>query len=131
VGVCPSCHITAFLQDPHFPFAGLLRARPIAETLRWPALQQQMARIVAAADADIPASQIDWERVIAQWDLPRPICLPRVKHIPVLQVRIRSGLGDTRLCDRAYLHTIICHLMHDVVLEDRAIHQRVSNKLTT
>ena len=71
-GVCASCHITAFLQDPGLPLGELLRERPVAETLRWPAFQQQMVRLVQAANADLPASHIDWERVIANWELPHP-----------------------------------------------------------
>lgn len=72
LGVCPACHITAFLQDKQFPFREFIEARGVDVVLRDPRVQQQIAEVVAAANADVPASQIDWERVITNWDLPHP-----------------------------------------------------------
>lgn len=71
-GVCPSCHITAFLQDPDLPFREDIERHGVANTLRLPHVQQQMNAVIAASNADIPGTAIDWERVITNWDLPHP-----------------------------------------------------------
>lgn len=71
-GVCPSCHITAFLQDPEFPFREAIERHGVANTLRLPHFQRQMNELVAAGHADIPGAAIDWERVITNWELPHP-----------------------------------------------------------
>jgi hypothetical protein len=70
-GVCPSCHITAFLQDPALPLAGLIAARGPALLLD-PRVAEQVAAIAAAGRADIPAGAIDWRRVVEHWALPHP-----------------------------------------------------------
>jgi hypothetical protein len=70
-GVCPSCHITALLQDPALPLVGLIAARGPAILLD-PRVAEQIAAIAAAGRADVPAAAIDWRRVVEHWALPHP-----------------------------------------------------------
>jgi hypothetical protein len=70
-GVCPSCHITAFLQDPELPFGALIAARGPALLLD-PRVAERVAAIATAGRADIPAAAIDWRRVVEHWALPHP-----------------------------------------------------------
>jgi hypothetical protein len=72
LGVCPSCHVTAFLQDPELPFRESIEKHGVAETLRLPHVQRGVNEIARAGQADIPGEAVDWERVIANWDLPHP-----------------------------------------------------------
>lgn len=67
-GYCPDCAATQFLKVTE-PAASLLRARG-PEILRAPMLKGQFARILAAGFADARPGEIDWEAVIAHWDLP-------------------------------------------------------------
>jgi len=67
-GYCADCAITAFLREMP-PLNELLEVRG-AEVLRDPIIQRSAARILASGQADAPPGEIDWERVIANWDLP-------------------------------------------------------------
>jgi len=42
------------------------------ETLKMPAIQEQFSRILKAGESELPAEDINWDSVIAQWDLPFP-----------------------------------------------------------
>jgi hypothetical protein len=70
-GVCPACHVTAFLQDPMYPFREFIERDNFAQ-LRDPRIQDEFTKLAIAGNADVPTAQIDWERVIQNWDLPHP-----------------------------------------------------------
>jgi hypothetical protein len=69
-GYCPDCAATEFLL-------GVDTLREMLD-LRGPAVlrkshyQAQFARILASGHSDAAPGEIDWERVIANWDLPFP-----------------------------------------------------------
>ncbi|MCE2968028.1 MAG: hypothetical protein ACK55O_14355 [Phycisphaerales bacterium] len=77
-GFCPNCAITAwlrrFIESPHMKAA--LACNPSGEKppecFRLPHLQEQIGRVLAAGQADLPAEALDWDEIIANWDLPFP-----------------------------------------------------------
>lgn len=69
-GYCADCAITAFIKDRSQSMLADLMDRHGLEVLRALHIQQQWGRILRAGNADADASEIDWERVIANWDLP-------------------------------------------------------------
>ena len=95
-GVCVDCGITLFLQSSELPFARLLTEkpdepdahtlasgkgkktaiRPLSERgramLAQPHVQAQFAAIMRAGQADAQAEEIDWTRVVDNWELPAP-----------------------------------------------------------
>jgi len=66
-GLCAGCAMTAFLKTME-PLATVLAAKG-PEVLLVPAIQQQAARMLVAANSDASPGEIDWNRVVAQWEL--------------------------------------------------------------
>jgi hypothetical protein len=67
-GLCVDCAATEWLINTyplnlHFDENG-------PEHLRHPQIQEQFAEMMRVAKADARPDEIDWERVIANWDLP-------------------------------------------------------------
>lgn len=67
-GWCAMCGITNFLQN--CAVVSELLKQQGAECLRLPHVQAQMARVLLAGGSDIRPEQIDWDEVIANWNLP-------------------------------------------------------------
>lgn len=75
-GICGDCHITSFIKDligqgdkpdPHA--AGWFPAFTV-DGLRLPHIQETIVRVLLAGHADLKAEAIDWDEIIANWDLP-------------------------------------------------------------
>lgn len=75
-GCCVDCAITSFVKTG--PLAEVIGGRWSAEgfevgtALRLPHVQKQFAAVFKAGGCGEVAGEIDWERVIANWDLPAP-----------------------------------------------------------
>ena len=71
-GLCENCAVTHFLlcDDLEALREGLLRNG--IEVLKVPAIQNQFAEILKVGGSELPAENINWDTVIAQWDLPWP-----------------------------------------------------------
>lgn len=67
-GVCANCAITGFLRDTTPLNVILDRQGP--DVLLLPTVQAQIGRILDAGNSDADLSEIDWNAVIAAWDLP-------------------------------------------------------------
>jgi hypothetical protein len=67
-GVCVNCAATEWLMNT-YP-CNMLLDQSGPEHLRHPAIQEQFAAIMASGMADARPDEIDWEAVIANWDLP-------------------------------------------------------------
>ena len=65
-GYCPSCAVAEWL----FVMGLRESSIPNPEALRLPHVQEQMAVILKGARADMVPAEIDWEHVIAHWNLP-------------------------------------------------------------
>jgi uroporphyrinogen-III synthase len=67
-GVCVNCALTGLLKDTS-PIAEILE-RQGAEMLLVPAIQTQIGRVLDAGKSDADLGEIDWQAVLAAWDLP-------------------------------------------------------------
>jgi hypothetical protein len=65
-GYCASCAVTEWL----FVMGLRETSIPNPAVLRLPHVQEQMAVILRNAHADMVPAEIDWEQVIANWNLP-------------------------------------------------------------
>jgi len=67
-GLCINCAVHDFLRNT-YP-VNLILAGSKPEVLRFEHIQQQFTDIMRAAGADAEPDEIDWEAIIANWDLP-------------------------------------------------------------
>jgi hypothetical protein len=68
-GFCAACAVCLLLQDPD----GLGYALPPdfdPAGLKLPHIQAQFARVLHVGQSELPMDQIDWDEVIAKWNLP-------------------------------------------------------------
>jgi len=66
-GLCPDCVLTLFLVAIE-PIRQTLQVQGGPEALRLPHIQEQMAAVLKFTQ--LTPAEIDWERVIANWELP-------------------------------------------------------------
>lgn len=71
-GLCENCAVTQFLlcDDLEAMRMGLLRNG--IEVLKTPNIQEQFGKMLEVGQSELAVEQIDWDTVIAQWDLPWP-----------------------------------------------------------
>lgn len=69
-GLCVDCAVTQFLKGTE-PIATVLRIKG-AVTLLDPAVRAQFAAVMRAGFADAREGEIDWRRVVANWELEMP-----------------------------------------------------------
>jgi hypothetical protein len=67
-GECTECHAVLILKSLDQMHGGVL-FKDGPECLRAEHIQQQFGALIGAAHGECPLSEIDWERVIAVWDL--------------------------------------------------------------
>jgi hypothetical protein len=87
-GFCSSCVIAALLQDMN-PDGGLgyaLASSPdfTPEGLRLPHIQELFKRVLEIGGSELPYGDIDWDEVIANWDLPFPGKIETYKNARVM-----------------------------------------------
>lgn len=70
-GLCAECISTAILKDLFEIHEGAF-AMFKPEHLRLQHVQQQMQAVITASGSRMPAAELDWDEVIANWDLPIP-----------------------------------------------------------
>lgn len=67
-GVCLECGVVEFIQGlAHMHSPGTFPGLP--EALRLPHVQEQFARLMAVGQSDANPADINWDRVIAVWDV--------------------------------------------------------------
>src|SRR5438046_249968 len=69
-GWCTDCAATDFLKNTE-PLGELIE-RGGPEMLRMEHIREQFGKILDAGESDALPPEVDWERVIANWDLPFP-----------------------------------------------------------
>jgi hypothetical protein len=69
-GVCVSCAITQFIKSTPAMMMGIERNG--VEMLRDGRFGPSWARLMATGKSDATAAEIDWNRVVDNWDLPDP-----------------------------------------------------------
>jgi hypothetical protein len=67
-GYCADCAMTRFIKAVPTFMLGIERHG--VEILRWPTAREGFARLMEVGQSDVRASEIDWDRVIANWRLP-------------------------------------------------------------
>lgn len=70
-GYCPDCAVADFMQN-HSPLGQLMMGNPQGgkAMLLDPRVQQQFSGLLQAGKADASPSEINWQRVHENWDLP-------------------------------------------------------------
>ena len=72
-GFCVNCAITEWLKSLPIVSERPKKMRPLdPRCFRFPHVQDQMARLLAVGHADANPEEIDWDEVIANWELPFP-----------------------------------------------------------
>jgi len=71
-GFCVDCAVTDFFKN-RSPLAELLSMNPLGtKMLLDPRVQKQFAGLMQAGNADAKPEEINWQRVVENWDLPFP-----------------------------------------------------------
>ena len=70
-GFCTPCAVCAFFQDSERGIGFALPPDFDPEGLRLPHIQQQFARVLAVGRSELTIEQIDWDKVIEKWSVPR------------------------------------------------------------
>lgn len=68
-GVCVDCGVVQFLQRVANTNVLGTVDRALPDGLRLPHVQEQFAKMMVAGGSDARPDEIDWERVIAVWDI--------------------------------------------------------------
>lgn len=69
-GYCPDCGVTDFFKH-HSPLAMLMEGNPAGKQMLLDVrVQRQFAGLLQAGKADAKPSEINWQRVYDNWDLP-------------------------------------------------------------
>lgn len=68
--MCPDCAATAFIKGVETLMWGIEKHG--VEMLLNPVIQQGFAEVMKAGQADATPQEIDWQRVVENWELPIP-----------------------------------------------------------
>jgi hypothetical protein len=82
-GLCASCAVHDHLR--HLYPANLTLARGGPQLLAHPHIQQMYLDLLRMAGTDVTAEEIDWNAIIANWELPFPTRLKSTATNPVTQ----------------------------------------------
>ncbi|MFB0523950.1 MAG: hypothetical protein ACETVZ_00290 [Phycisphaerae bacterium] len=98
-GLCVNCAVHDWLRNTYPP--NILLAQSGPKILLYPHIQKQFAEIMRSGFADAKPDEIDWERIIENWDLPFPNKIKRSCSNPCSQQELdeitagkRPGLGQ-------------------------------------
>lgn len=95
-GLCATCCAHDFLR--HAYPANLLLARTGPRGLLLPHVQEQFASIMRVGHSDATPDEIDWEKMVANWDAPFPHRMKKTASNPVTEADIerekRKGSDD-------------------------------------
>ena len=69
-GLCVNCAVHDWLRNTYPP--NILLAQSGPKVLLYPHIQEQFAGIMRIGLADAMPDEIDWERIVENWDLPFP-----------------------------------------------------------
>lgn len=69
-GLCVNCAVHNWLKNTYPP--NILLAQSGPEVLLHPHIQEQFAAIMRVGFADAKPDEIDWQRIVDNWDLPFP-----------------------------------------------------------
>jgi len=98
-GLCVNCAVHDFLRNTHPP--NILLAKSGPEVLLFEHIQKQFVEIMKISFADAKPDEIDWKRIVENWELPFPHKMKPSLMNPVSQKELdgiasgkRPGIGD-------------------------------------
>ena len=71
-GLCADCAVTQLFLSADFEALRIGILKNGIEVLKEPPIQRQFAKILRTGQSDLQSEEINWDRIIAQWDLPFP-----------------------------------------------------------
>lgn len=69
-GLCVNCAVHDWLRNTYPP--NILLAQSGPRILLFPHIQKQFAEIMKVGSSDAKPDEIDWDRIVENWDLPFP-----------------------------------------------------------
>jgi hypothetical protein len=91
-GYCVNCAVTEWMANTYPCNMILEESSHGAQILLVPQIQEQFASIMLAANADASPEEIDWQQVVANWDLPLKVKRSGVNpHLPGDSMRRKLG----------------------------------------
>jgi len=101
-GLCVNCAVHDFLRNTYPP--NILLAKSGPKVLLYPQIQQQFVEIMKIGRADAKPDEIDWQRIVDNWELPFPQKMKPSLMNPVRQKELdeiksgkRPGIGQYRI----------------------------------
>lgn len=98
-GLCVNCAVHDWLRNTFPP--NILLAQSGPRILLFPHIQKQFAEIMKVGSSDAKPDEIDWDRIIENWDLPFPKKIKPSGMNPCSQLMLeeiasgkRPGLGS-------------------------------------
>ena len=98
-GLCVNCAVHDWLRNTYPP--NILLAQSGPKVLLFPHIQQQFAEIMRIGFADAKPDEIDWQKIVENWELPFPNKMKPSSFNPCSQKEIdeiaagkRQGLGQ-------------------------------------
>lgn len=93
-GLCVNCAVHNFLRNTYPPNIQLAESGP--EILLIPHIQKLFADIMKAGFADARPDEIDWQRIVDNWDLPFPSKIKPSGMNPCSQKELDEIAAGTR-----------------------------------
>ena len=94
-GLCVNCAVHDWLRNTYPPNIILAQSGP--KVLLFPHIQKQFAEIMQVGFADAQPDEIDWNRIVDNWDLPFPTKLKPSGMNPCSQQELDEIADGTRL----------------------------------
>lgn len=106
-GLCVNCAVHDWLRNTYPP--NLLLAQSGPRILLFPHIQKQFAEIMKVGSSDAKPDEIDWDRIVENWELPFPHKIKpsgmnpcSQKELDAIKAGTHPGLGGRKsVCDIA------------------------------
>lgn len=93
-GLCVNCAVHDFLRNTYPPNIQLAESGP--KILLYPHIQELFAEIMKAGFADANPDEIDWQRIVDNWELPFPKKIKPSASNPCSQEELDEVAAGTR-----------------------------------
>ncbi len=93
-GLCVNCAVHDWLRNTYPP--NILLAQSGPKVLLFPHIQEQFTEIMKIGLADAKPDEIDWQKIVDNWELPFPNKLKPSSGNPVRQKELEEIAAGTR-----------------------------------
>lgn len=93
-GLCVNCAVHDWLRNTYPP--NILLAQSGPKVLLYPHIQKEFAGIMRVGFADAKPDEIDWQRIVENWDLPFPHKMKPGPSNPCSQKELEEIAAGTR-----------------------------------